>query len=54
MINSLKSLAKRLLAITWIRRAHEVTTRAILEVLAANRLFSLAYSVLGIASFNRE
>ena len=54
MINSLKSLAKRLLAITWIRRAYEVTTRAVLEILAANRLFSLAYSVLGIASFNRE
>lgn len=54
MINSLKSLAKRLLAITWIRRAFEATTRAVLEVLAANRFFSLAYSVLGIPSFNRE
>lgn len=54
MINSLKSLAKRLLAITWVRRTYEMTTRAVLEVLAANRVFSLAYSVLGIASFNRE
>jgi nitroreductase len=54
MLNRLKLIAKQLLAIVWIRRLYEGTLRTILEVLAANRLFSLAYSVLSIPSFNRE
>ena len=54
MLNRLKLLAKQLLAIVWVRRAYEGTLRAVLEVLAANRLTSLAYSLLSIPSFNRE
>lgn len=54
MLNRLKSIAKQLLAIVWIRRTYEAVLRAVLEVLAANRLFSLLYSVLSIPSFNRE
>lgn len=54
MLNRLKLIAKQLLAIVWIRRLYEGTLRAILELLAANRLFSLVYSVLSIPSFNRE
>ena len=53
-INRLKSLAKQLLAIVWVRRAYEGTLRVTLEVLAANRLTSLAYSLLSIPTFNRE
>ena len=54
MLNRLKVLAKTLLAIVWVRRAYEGTLRILLEILAANRLFSLVYSVLSIPSFNRE
>lgn len=54
MLNRLKLLAKRLLAVAWIRRLYEGVLRSVLEVLAANRLFSLVYSVLSIPSFNRE
>ncbi|MGY0610891.1 nitroreductase family protein [Luteimonas sp. A501] len=54
MLNRLKLIAKQLLAIVWVRRAYEAVLRTVLEVLAANRLFSLVYSVLAIPSFNRE
>jgi len=54
MLNRLKLVAKQLLAIVWVRRLYEGTLRIALEVLAANRLLSLVYSVLSIPSFNRE
>ena len=54
MLNALKSVAKRLLAVAWIRRSYEAVLRVLLEILAANRAFSLVYSVLSIPSFNRE
>ena len=54
MLGTLKRLAKTLLAITWIRRTHDTGMRVLLELLAANRITSLAYSVLGIPAFNRE
>jgi nitroreductase len=54
MINQLKAIAKRLLAIVWVRRAYEGTLRVLLETLAANRVTSLVYSVLSIPTFNRE
>lgn len=54
MINRLKAIAKRLLAIVWVRRAYEGTLRVLLEALAANRVTSLFYSVLSIPTFNRE
>ncbi|MGY0634014.1 nitroreductase family protein [Luteimonas sp. A478] len=54
MLNLLKTVAKNLLAIVWIRRSYEVVLRLVLEILAANRLTSLIYSILSIPSFNRE
>ncbi len=54
MLQKLKAVAKQLLAIVWVRRTYEWTLRMLLEVLAANRLTSLAYSVLSIPTFNRE
>ena len=54
MLNRIKDVAKRLLAIVWIRRSYETLLRAGLEVLAANRMTSLLYSFLSIPSFNRE
>ncbi len=54
MLNWLKKTAKSLLAVVWIRRTYEAVLRATLEVLAANRLTSLCYSLLSIPSFNRE
>lgn len=54
MLGRLKALAKNLLAIVWVRRSYEAVMRVALEVLAANRLTSLLYSVLSIPSFNRE
>jgi len=54
MLNRLKEIAKRLLAVVWIRRGYEGAMRIALEVLAANRLTSIVYSVLSIPSFNRE
>lgn len=54
MIDWLKKTLQRLLAIVWIRRSYEGTMRVLLEILAANRLFSLLYSVLSIPTFNRE
>lgn len=54
MLGKLKQLVKALLAITWIRRTYEATMRVLLELLAANRVTSLAYSLLGIPAFNRE
>lgn len=54
MLGRLKGLAKNLLAIVWVRRSYEAMMRGALEVLAANRVTSLVYSVLSIPSFNRE
>jgi len=54
MLNKLKNIAKQLLAIVWVRRIYEGTMRVVLEVLAANRLLSLIYSILSIPTFNRE
>ena len=54
MLSWLKKTVKNLLAVVWIRRIYEAVLRAVLEVLAANRLTSLVYSLLSIPSFNRE
>lgn len=54
MVNRLKEIAKKLLAIVWVRRTYEAILRGCLEVLAANRVTSLAYSIISIPSFNRE
>lgn len=54
MLKKLKNIAKKLLAVTWIRKTYEYITRAILEVFAANRLFATLYSIPGLLTFNRE
>ncbi|WP_058835574.1 nitroreductase family protein [Luteimonas abyssi] len=54
MLDQTKKLLQRLLAIVWVRRGVEAVTRVLLEILAANRLTSLVYSVLSIPTFNRE
>jgi nitroreductase len=54
MLNWLKKTIKGLLAVVWIRWTYEVVLRAVLELLAANRLTSLIYSLLSVPSFNRE
>lgn len=54
MLNQLKTIAKRLLAVTWIRRTYEVSMRGIAEVFAAHRLLSIPYSLLTFPTFNRE
>jgi nitroreductase len=54
MLNRLKSLAKQLLAIVWIRRTYEAMIRTVTEVFASHRLLSIPYSILTFPTFNRE
>jgi nitroreductase len=54
MLKRLTTLAKTILAVTWIRRAYESVTRGLLEVGAANRLTATLYSLPGLLTFNRE
>ncbi|WP_029136101.1 nitroreductase family protein [Nakamurella lactea] len=54
MIKRLIRLAKQLLAVTWIRRVYEGTTRGLLEVGAANRVTATLFSIPGLLTFNRE
>lgn len=54
MLKQLKKLAKRLLAIAWIRHGFEALMRGISEIFGAHRLLSIPYSILTFATFNRE
>lgn len=54
MLNQLKNLAKRLLAIGWVRRLYEGAMRGMAEVFGAHRLLSVPYSLLAFGTFNRE
>ncbi|MDI6026607.1 nitroreductase family protein [Corticibacterium sp. UT-5YL-CI-8] len=54
MLNKLKTFVKQMLAIVWVRRLYEGVVRFLLEILAANRITSLVYSILSIPTFNRE
>jgi len=54
MLKQLKELAKRLLAIDWIRRSYEAGMRSVSEVFGAHRLLSIPYSILTFPTFNRE
>lgn len=54
MISTLKRIAKQLLAVPAIRKTYEGATRAVLEVGGSSRAGSTVYSVLGLATFNRE
>ena len=54
MLNQLKNLAKRLLAIRAIRRFHDTTMRVLTEFFGSHRLLSIPYSLLTLHTFNRE
>lgn len=54
MLNQLKDLAKRLLAIVWVRKLYEATMRSLAGFFAAHRLLSIPYSILTFPTFNRE
>lgn len=54
MLKKLKELAKRLLAIVWVRRTYEAAMRSVTELFGAHRLLSIPYSILTFATFNRE
>lgn len=54
MLDEARSLAKRLLAISWVRRAKASTERAVTEVFASNRLLSHLYHFIAYFPFSRE
>lgn len=54
MLKKLKRIAKRLLAITWIRRSYEVFNRVFLETFGSSRILTHLYFVVGFLTFNRE
>ncbi|BDZ65788.1 nitroreductase family protein [Agromyces mangrovi Wang et al. 2018] len=54
MLNTLKRIAKDLLAITWIRRTYEVVNRVLLETFGASRVLVWLYFVVSFLTFNRE
>lgn len=54
MLNRLKRIAKRLLAITWVRNLYQSVVRLSLEIFGAHRLLSIPYSMINFLTFNRE
>lgn len=54
MLNTLKRIAKDLLAITWIRRVYETVNRVFLEVFGSSRLLTHFFYVVSFITFNRE
>lgn len=54
MLNQLKNLAKRLLAVRAIRRTYDATMRVSTEFFGSHRLLSIPYSLLTLHTFNRE
>lgn len=54
MLKKLKRIAKRLLAVTWIRRTYEVVNRIVLEIFGSSRLLSYLFFTVGFLAFNRE
>ncbi|HEY3736251.1 MAG TPA: nitroreductase family protein [Jatrophihabitans sp.] len=54
MLKRLTTLAKNLLAISWVRRTYEAVTRGTLEFGALNRLTATLYALPGLLTFNRE
>jgi nitroreductase len=54
MLEKLKNLAKRLLAIRAIRRSYDATMRVLTEFFGSHRLLSIPYSLLTLHTFNRE
>lgn len=54
MLNTLKSTAKNLLAIGWIRKSVELANRAVLETAGSSRVIAHFYNAVQPLSFNRE
>ncbi len=54
MLNTLKRIAKDLLAITWIRRVYEAVNRAFLEVFGSSRVLTHVFYIVSFLTFNRE
>ena len=54
MLNTLKWIAKDLLAITWIRRLYEFCNRVFLEAFGASRILTHFFYFLSFIAFNRE
>ncbi|MGZ0710522.1 nitroreductase family protein (plasmid) [Coraliomargarita sp. W4R53] len=54
MLNTLKRIAKDLLAITWIRRIYETVNRIFLEVFGSSRILTHFFYFVSFITFNRE
>jgi nitroreductase len=54
VLNTLKRIAKDLLAITWIRRVYEVVNRAVLETFGSSRFLTHFWYFVSFITFNRE
>lgn len=54
MLNTLKRIAKNLLAITWIRRTYEAVNRTFLEVFGSSRALTHFFYFVSFITFNRE
>lgn len=54
MLKRLKSIAKNLLAITWIRKTYEVVNRVFLETFGSSRILTHFYYFFAFLTFNRE
>ncbi|MGP9538467.1 nitroreductase family protein [Brachybacterium sp. AOP43-C2-M15] len=54
MLNTLKRIAKDLLAITWIRRVYEAVNRGFLETFGSSRLLTHLFFTGNALPFNRE
>lgn len=54
MLRQLKELAKRLLAIAWVRKTYQALVHGSAEVFGAHRLLSIPYSIMTFPTFNRE
>lgn len=54
MLNTLKRIAKDLLAITWIRRVYEAVNRGFLEVFGSSRFLTHFFYFVSFITFNRE
>ena len=54
MLNTLKRIAKDLLAITWIRRVYEFVNRLVLEIFGSSRILTHLWYFVSFITFNRE
>lgn len=54
MLNTLKRIAKDLLAITWIRRVYEFANRTVLETFGSSRILTHLWYLISFITFNRE